>query len=170
MQMLYHITSTPPVGKNTRGAIRRNLPRSAGLGPGGRPVVSGPYPPRSPTGSIPPPPSSQTFTSTASPGPSPGPGSNRSERMPVGTEKPTGGGDSGYSGGSYQSMGGQYQPTVGPYGLMGQPTEDDDILFVVDDNMPEIRLSKGRSSEGVVGVDKDGDGTTDDFLLFTWEG
>ena len=69
--------------------------------------------------------------------------------MPVGTEKPTGGGDSGYS---------------------GQPTEDEDILFVVDDDMPEVRLSKGRSSEGVVGVDKDGDGTTDDFLLFTWEG
>ena len=81
----------------------------------------------------------------------------------MGAEKPSGGG---YSGGGYS---GGYQPT-GQYGLMGQPDEEDeDVLFDVDD-MPDVTLSRGKISQGVVGVDKDGDGTTDDFVLFTWEG
>jgi len=182
VQMLYHVLKVVPsgktIGKNIRGGgIRRNVPPPPPpRGGGGVPSRSSSYGLSS--SSIPPPPPSSSSSST---------NHRSSERMmmPVGTEKPTGVGvgDGSYNGGSYQSMGGQYQPTGGssPYGLMsgGQPsTEDEDILFVVeeDDNRmlssssSEVFLSKGKRSEGVVGVDKDGDGTTDDFLLFTWEG
>ena len=60
----------------------------------------------------------------------------------------------------------------GGYAPMGVPGEedDDDVLFIVDKAMVNMTLSGGKMSEGVVGVDKDGDGTTDDIVLFTWEG
>ena len=75
-------------------------------------------------------------------------------RVPVGTEK----------------LMGQYQQPMGQFGLMGQSEEEDDVLFAVDDMPSDVTLASGKSSQGVVGVDRDGDGTTDDFVLFTWEG